>query len=197
MDILITPRLTLRPPIALDADEITHWLQDWDVVKMLGRVNWPNTIEDAEKWIATMGDPEKQLYTIHRQSLIGVAGFVGVGDTRNLGYWLAKPWHRQGFMREALTRLFDQVFSAGEIATITAGAVFDNPASLKLQESLGFKITGETETISVPRKTKVKVITTVLTRKDWFAREVWLGRAETGFSRKSQPHQQQSSLFTA
>ena len=172
MDILVTPRLTLRPPIALDADDIAHWLSDWDVAKMLGRSPYPYTLEDAKKWLATVGGHEKQVYSIHRQSLIGVAGFVGTGQTRSLGYWLAKPWHGQGFMREALTCLLDLVFSDPKLLKIEAGVVMDNPASLKLQTNLGFEITGEKEIDSVPRKSKVLVTTTVLKREAWFDRRI-------------------------
>ena len=191
MHILVTPRLTLRPPIALDADDIAHWLSDWDVAKMLGRVPWPYSLEEAEKWVATMSDPQKQIYTIHRQSLIGVAGFVGNGATCSLGYWLAKPWQGRGFMREALTCLFDFVFSHQELLKIEAGVVADNPASLKLQLGLGFEITGEIETDSVPRGSRVQVITTSL------AREAWLNRRIAGMATAIPSHQQQSSQFAA
>jgi RimJ/RimL family protein N-acetyltransferase len=181
--------LTLRPPIALDADDIAYWLSDWDVAKMLGRVPWPYSFEEAEKWIATMSDPQKHIYTIHRHSLIGVAGVVGSGETRTLGYWLGKPWHGQGFMREALTCLFDYIFSVHDITTIVAGVVTDNPASLKLQTGLGFEISGEMQTESVPRKSKVTVITTVLTR------EAWLARSNIDFLASKPSLQQQSSQF--
>jgi RimJ/RimL family protein N-acetyltransferase len=191
MNILITPRLTLRPPIALDADDIAHWLLDWDVTKMLGRVPWPYSLDDAEKWVSNASDPQKQIYTIHRQSLIGVAGFVGSGSTRTLGYWLAKPWHRHGFMREALTCLFDLTFSDQLITTIESGVVTDNPASLKLQAGLGFEITGEMEADSIPRKSKVTVINTVLKR------ETWLNYRIVAVSEIASSLQQQSSQFAA
>jgi 8-oxo-dGTP diphosphatase len=189
MDILITPRLTLRPPIALDADDIAHWLSDWDVTKMLAFVPWPYGIEDAEKWIASTADPEKQIYTIHRQSLIGVAGLFGSGNVRMLGYWLGKPWHGQGFMQEALTCLFDLAFSNLEIDIITSGAAIDNSASLKLQQYLGFEITGNKKAYFVPRKSEVLMATTVLTR------ETWLGKTNNSFSGAKPSHQQHSSQF--
>ncbi len=191
MDILVTPRLTLRPPIALDADDIAHWLADWDVAKMLGQVPWPYALVDAENWLTTMNHPEKQIYTIHRQSLIGVAGFVGSGTARSLGYWLGKPWHGHGFMHEALMCLFDRIFSEQGVERIEAGVISDNPVSLKLQQGLGFEITGTTETDSVPRKSKVQVITTVLTR------EKWLDRKIAAVSTFNPLHQQQSSQFAA
>jgi RimJ/RimL family protein N-acetyltransferase len=190
MDILITPRLTLRPPIALDADDIAHWLSDWDVTKMLAFVPWPYGVEDAEKWIASTVDPEKQIYTIHRQSLIGVAGLFGSGDTRSLGYWLGRPWHRHGFMLEALTCLFDLAFSNLEIDFITSGAAIDNSASLELQHRLGFEITGQKQTYFVPRKSQVVMATTLLTRENW------LGRFIGDTSMQDSAHQQQAAEFT-
>jgi RimJ/RimL family protein N-acetyltransferase len=167
MEILITPRLTLRPPNALDADDVAFCLSDWEVAKMLAFVPWPYSIADAEKWIAGTIDPDAQIYTIHRQSLIGVAGLFGVGEKRTLGYWLGKPWHRNGFMREALTRMFDQTFSNHGVEVIESGAAIDNFASLKLQESLGFQITGTKEAYFVPRQSTVTMVTTVLKKTDW------------------------------
>jgi RimJ/RimL family protein N-acetyltransferase len=191
VEILVTPRLTLRPPIALDADDIAHCLSDWDVAKMLGRSPYPYSLADAEKWLATRHDPEKRVFSIHRQSLIGMAGFVGTGDTRSLGYWLGKPWHRRGFMGEALTCLLDVVFADPELLKIEAGVITDNPASLKLQMGLGFEVTGEKEIDSVPRQSRVTVITTELTR------EAWHSRSNAGFLAAKPSLQQQSSQFAA
>lgn len=189
MEILVTPRLTLRPPIALDADDIAHWLSDWDVTKMLGRVPWPYSLDEAEKWIANAKDPEKRIYTIHRQSLIGVAGLIGSGHTPTLAYWLAKPYHGHGFMREALSYLLDLAFSDPNITAVQSGVAIDNVASLNLQRSLGFQIIGEEETYSVPRKSAVTLITTRLTS------EAWLERTNPYLPAQSQ--QQHASLFAA
>ena len=178
MEILITPRLTIRPPIAYDADDIAHLLQEWDVAKMLSRIPWPYSTIDAENWLATMGDPEKQVYTIHRHGLIGVAGFAGSGNARNLGYWLGKPWHGHGFMREALTLLLNKVFADQHISKIDSSVISDNIASLKLQAGLGFEFTGEVEIKSIARKAKVQAVKTVLTR------EAWRARAEFGLSKQ-------------
>ncbi|MGN6466165.1 MAG: GNAT family N-acetyltransferase, partial [Rhizobiaceae bacterium] len=73
MQILVTSRLTLRPPAMPDAEDIAAWLSEWNVVRMLSAVPSPFRLEDAEGWIAGMrGRPNDLVFTIHRERLIGV-----------------------------------------------------------------------------------------------------------------------------
>ena len=51
MNVLISPRLTLRPPAPPDAEDIALWLSDRNVARMLARVPHPYHVEDAEEWI--------------------------------------------------------------------------------------------------------------------------------------------------
>src|SRR5262249_37435179 len=112
MHVLVTRRLTLRPPALLDAEDIALWLSNWKVARMLARVPFPYQRKDAEEWIASLAEkPAAHLvYTIHRERLIGVVSIEGGGDEPVLGYWLAEPWHGKGFMTEAAAALLAHAF---------------------------------------------------------------------------------------
>ena len=163
MHVLVTRRLTLRPPIAFDADEIALWLANWNVARMLGPVPFPYHRMDAEEWIAGLADkPEGLVYTIHRERLIGAVGIEGGGPEPRLGYWLAEPWHGKGFMTEAARSLLAYAFETRGVEAVSSSVFVDNPASLRVQEKLGFAVTGLGEIWSRPRGTPVSALTTRL-----------------------------------
>jgi RimJ/RimL family protein N-acetyltransferase len=162
--ILITPRLTLRPPLPLDAEDIAEWLADDDVRRFLPRLPSPYGLEDAEAWLAKPVGPYDRIFTLHRERLIGVIGFIGERASPQLGFWLGKPFHRQGLMHEALTVALSYIFEDPEVVQIKSGVLIGNDASLGLQRKLGFVETGEA-THETPRGI-VPVITTLLRRGD-------------------------------
>jgi len=163
MHVLVSSRLTLRTPTWLDAEEIAAGLANWNVARMLGPVPFPYHVEDAEDWIAaTADDAESLVYTIHRERLIGVIGLHGGGDEPRLGYWLAEPWHGQGFMTEAAGRLIPHAAATRPIAGVVSSVFVDNPASLRVQEKLGFRLTGTGQIYSRSRGAAVQTLTTRL-----------------------------------
>ena len=164
MHVLVTRRLTLRPPALLDADDVALWLSNWNVARMLGPVPFPYHRKDAEDWIAGLaGKLEGLVYTIHRERLIGVVSIEGGGAEPRLGYWLAEPWHGKGFMTEAAAALLAEA--------IVSSVFVDNPRSLRTQEKLGFTVTGVGETWSRPRGATVSTLTTRLSAAD-FSRKI-------------------------
>ena len=163
MQVLVTRRLTMRPPVKADADDIALWLSNWNVARMLGPVPFPYARADAEDWIAALASkPESLVYTIHRERLIGVVSVEGGGPRPRLGYWLAEPWHGRGFMTEAAGALVTHAFVTTGARSITSAVFVDNPRSLRTQEKLGFRITGTGEIYSRPRGEMVRSITTEL-----------------------------------
>lgn len=164
MHVLVTRRLTLRPPILLDAEDIALGLGNWNVARMLGPVPFPYHRQDAEEWVESLAGRSRGLvYTIHRERLIGVVSIEGGGPIPHLGYWLGEPWHGRGFMTEAAHALLAYAFAALGVEEIASSAFIDNPASLRVQEKLGFTVTGIGETWSRPRGTTVSALTTRLT----------------------------------
>ena len=124
---------------------------------------FPYHRKDAEEWIAGLaGKPEGLVYTIHRERLIGVVSIEGGGAEPRLGYWLAEPWHGRGFMTEAAWALLGYAFEARDIEAVVSSVFVDNPVSLRMQEKLGFVVTGTGETWSRPRGATVATLTTRL-----------------------------------
>lgn len=165
MQVLLTRRLTLRPPALPDADDIALGLNNWKVARMLARVPFPYWPADAEDWIAGFAKTRDDLvFTIHRERLIGVVSLEGDGSEPELGYWLAEPWHGHGYMTEAATALIEHAFALRDIRAVTSSAFADNPASMRVQEKLGFVMTGARQTWSNSRQAQVPAWTTRLTR---------------------------------
>lgn len=165
MQVLLTRRLTLRPPALPDAEDIALGLNNWNVARMLARVPHPYWTADAEEWISDLvGKSEDMVFTIHRERLIGVVSIEGEGSEPELGYWLAEPWHGRGFMTEAATALIAHAFATRDIRAVVSSAFADNPGSMRVQQKLGFVMTGARQTWSNSRQAQVPAWTTRLTR---------------------------------
>ena len=110
-------------PLAKSLDDVA------DLVKMLNdfadkneRLNWGITLKDSGK-------------------LIGIIGYVSILRDHfraEIGYTLAKQYHRKGFMREALLKMIDYGFKEMNLHSILAIIHADNNASGALLEDVGF-----------------------------------------------------------
>ena len=164
MHVLLTSRLTLRPPALPDAEDIALHLSNWNVARMLTRVPFPYFVEDAEDWIEGLAEkPGDLVYTIHRERLIGVAAIHFESGEPRLGYWLGEPWHGRGFMGEAVAALLSYAFETRNIAAVRASAFEENAPSLRVQEKLGFTVVGRGLEWSRSRGETVATLETRLT----------------------------------
>ncbi len=178
MRILVTKRLTLRPPVALDADDIAAGLSNWKVARNLAVVPHPYFPADALDWIGGLAsEPENIVYTIHREKLIGVVSLEGGGPVPHLGYWLAEEAHGHGFMTEAAGALIDHAVATRSIEGIASSVFIDNPASMQVQKKLGFRTTGLTQTYCRARDAMVDALTTRLDAAAWTSHAPALERA--------------------
>ena len=173
MDILVTKRLTLRPPLEVDIDDIALFIGNWNVARMLARVPHPYFPKDAQDWI---GHVSKNIeagldiaFTIHRERLIGVMSLEGFDGVPVLGYWLAEPWWGKGFATEAAAAVLGHAFNTRCVDRVISGLFKDNPASLKVQKKLGFKLTGDGLRWSASRGEMAEHLETELTRRDFVA----------------------------
>ena len=167
MDILVTKRLTLRPPLEVDADEITKLLANTNVSRMLTRVPNPYQFEDAKAWIESIRDQTCSLYfTIHRQNLAGVISIeANESGSPDLGYWLGEPYWGNGYMSEAARAVVSHGFKALGCGTLKSGAYEDNPASAKVLQNLGFEPAGTANHFNSTRKCDVLCNRLHLTRE--------------------------------
>lgn len=163
VETLKTPRLTLRAVRPEDAEDIHRHIADWDVVRMLALPPWPYTRQDAIEFAA--------LRTGHAlecdDEVIGVAGIESRGGKVTLGYWIGRDHWGRGLMTEALTALVANHFERPDAEPLYAGYAFDNPASWRVQQKLGFVKVGEELTHIVSRGEKVREIKTKLTREEF------------------------------
>lgn len=180
-----TGRLTLRRVRMEDAPDIAAALGNHRVARMLARVPQPFHLEDATDWLGAIEASPRQswLFAITLggfRALNAGAASAGASDRLvgvieidwrdgvaeqgwHIGYWLDEPHWGEGIMTEALNAVVARFFSVMLGATIHSGVFADNPASLKVQEKLGFAVTGVEDVYAQSRAEQVRLITTELT----------------------------------
>jgi RimJ/RimL family protein N-acetyltransferase len=164
--VIQTERLTLRPHRLGDADAITESLSDFAVTRMLARVPTPYDRQDALDWLVRntpgIGSDWTLAITERDDVHIGMVGIELRHGRWHLGYWLNRYYWRRGIMTEAVTAALERFGRRMPDVAVFSGVFADNPASLKLQQKLGFDITGCAEIYSFARSTMVPHIETVL-----------------------------------
>lgn len=155
MPVIETERLTLRAPHEGDLGRIVDLIGDYDVSSMLSRVPHPYTEADGRAWLARSAAPEKygeRVFAIDDGSgLIGAVSFRELQNTPVIGYWLGRPYWGRGYMSEAVCAALDWLFRTTDHDTVVGEAMNENPASLKVQEKMGFAVVGETACESLAR----------------------------------------------
>ncbi|PRX11287.1 GNAT family N-acetyltransferase [Martelella mediterranea] len=167
-----TERLCLRPLRREDADVIATALSDFSVTRMLSRPPYPFTFEDAAEWLeGTMnGDAREWAFAITQpadQVLIGIITIELRQGGYHLGYWLRRYYWGRGFMSEAASAIVGRFFAEKGDITLHSGAFAENAGSLKVQQRLGFQVTGLRDTYAESRGAMVQEVTTAL-RSDYF-----------------------------
>jgi RimJ/RimL family protein N-acetyltransferase len=167
MDILVTRRLTLRPPLDVDAEPIATALQNTDVARMLTNVPNPYGIEDAVKFIKRSGkDSGSSYFSIYHQRFMGVISVrINRDGEADLGYWLERSAWGQGFMNEAARAVVSHAFRKYGYECIQSGAYQDNRASIAVLQKLGFEPDGEQVHFNETRNCEVTCSRMVLTRQ--------------------------------
>ena len=162
-----TKRLVLRPQRLSDAGSIAETLADFQVTRMLARVPAPFYKQDALEWLilrtsGTLPDWDFAI-TAGDDTLIGVVSVERRHGQWHLGYWLNRFYWGKGYMTEAVGAVAERFFRRMPGEVLHSGVFADNPASLKVQQKLGFNITGCSEIYAVARSTMVAHIDTELT----------------------------------
>ncbi len=174
---LITTRLRLRPIRRNDALRVQALCNNWDVARMLSRVPYPNPVELVEAWTGAQAAAWKSgaAYNFaiehraikHRETLIGVVGVARRDDGApesgyEIGYWLGEPWWGQGLMTEAVDRVVEFARSDLGLGNLRSDYFADNPASGRIQEKCGFRVTGRGRLSSQSRGGEVDAVFTEL-----------------------------------
>ena len=170
--VIATARLSLRPHRMSDADAITQSLADFRVSRMLARVPMPFDRQDAEEWLSTITSglvPGWALaITTGDDVHIGAVAFEWRRDAEwHFGYWLNRFYWGRGYMSEAARGAIARFLTRMPGVTIHSGIFADNPASLRVQEKIGFRVVGLSEIYSTARNALVPHVETRLAPGDF------------------------------
>ena len=160
-----TLRLQLRPVRLSDADAMAETLSDFAVTRMLARVPAPYHRQDALDWLlprVSGVQPGWCLAITGGGAAIGGLSLAPREGRWHLGYWLNRSHWGRGYMSEAAEAAIDCFFRRMPETAIHSGVFADNPASLRVQEKLGFRITGCRDVYSSARNAMVPHIETLL-----------------------------------
>jgi RimJ/RimL family protein N-acetyltransferase len=170
---LNTTRLVLRPQRLSDAGSIAESLSDFQVTRMLARAPAPYYKQDALEWLVlrtsgTLPDWDFAI-TCGDDTLIGAVSIERLHDEWRLGYWLGRPHWGKGYMTEAVAAVVEHFFEHKPGEVLYSGMFADNPASLRVQDKIGFHIIGCKEVYAVARASMVTHLDTALTAEAFHA----------------------------
>ena len=172
--ILESERLLLRPPEQRDAATIALLMNDWDVVKNLSRAPFPYSEDDANTFIGRQEEGRTKAtdfaFAITGKSDDALIGMCGVHLRENgfeLGYWLGKPYWKQGYATEAAGEVLAFAFRNLRAERVWAGWFHDNPKSGNVLRKLGFRADGADERNCLARGHSVYCNLVAMSREDW------------------------------
>ncbi|ARN82296.1 GNAT family N-acetyltransferase [Methylocystis bryophila] len=171
---LETRRLWLRWPRAADADAIARYCNDPEVALKTTAIPYPYARSDAEGFVLHARTENAAGAALHlalalkrqQSEAIGMISLMGA-ETRgegNLGFVLARSAWGQGLMTEAARAFVDLVLNITSLDHIVSSALATNTASLRVQEKLGFVVTGEKTADAPARGGALQMTTTLLKR---------------------------------
>lgn len=136
-----TKRLILRLPEVQDADDYLAFCNTEFVLRFNAMT--PRT---KEQLLRRFSAPPEDTLVIEHKKDGKVIGEISIEDdsvrwgvaSKELSYWLAEPYSRQGYMKEALRGVISYLFETEGIECVAARCFAPNTASLALLKSLGF-----------------------------------------------------------
>jgi 8-oxo-dGTP diphosphatase len=171
---LETPRLILRPLRPEDAPDIQRMAGEWEVARFTANIPHPYGDGMAESWIRSHRDDFEIVFGIERRSDGAFVGCIGVepdaaSREAEFGYWIGTPFWGSGYATEALQALVDHAFAAYDIDRARSAAMPENPASIRVQEKVGFRYVGVKRQSAPARGGNIGVEVRVLDRERWQA----------------------------
>ena len=159
-----TARLVLRKLAEADAAVIEKLAGVPEVALHTLNIPYPYAAGIGKAWVKAanrelLAGTELQL-AIARAEDGALVGAIGFGQRRNdltaeIGYWIGKPFWNQGYATEALAAMAAHAFARMSLRAIDAAAEADNPASIRVQEKLGFALAREERREAPNRRTTV------------------------------------------
>jgi len=176
---LETKRLLLRVPAAFDVSDIVRLAGDYEVAKNLSRMPHPYTEAHARDWLGTIEEKRTAgtdyAFAITRKDDGAYLGGIGLhkrdAGAFEFGYWLGKPYWRQGYATEAARRLVAFAFLELGLNRVIAGYFHDNPASGHVLKKLGCAPDGAGERDCLARGHAVYCHNVLLTADDFWKKK--------------------------
>lgn len=143
---LESERLVLEAPCGDHIQALVEGLSQFDVAKNLATVPHPYSEDDAKDFVLRVSEArakgESYVFALRRKSdgqTIGCCSLRLHEGRFQLGYWIAKPFWRQGFATEAAARVVRFAFEDLKASEVWAGWYHDNPFSGRVLGKLGFE----------------------------------------------------------
>lgn len=138
----------------LNSDEYLSWLHDIEVLKTLNLpeyISKPVRIEDLQKYCECLWASESDIFLalsdVSDNTFIGTSRISRINQyagTADIGIMIGnRSFWGQGYATEALRMICSYLFAAIRIRKLTAGAMANNHAMLRVFEKLGFVIEGK------------------------------------------------------
>lgn len=143
---LETERLVLDAPHDNDLGALATGLGEFEVAKNLSTAPHPYSEDDAREFLARVTEArakgEAYVFVLRQKTngaVIGTCGLHLKNGHYEIGYWIAKPFWKQGFATEAARRLVEFAFTELKATDLWAGWYHDNGRSGRVLGKLGFK----------------------------------------------------------
>lgn len=148
---LQTPRLILRPFKMTDVTRVTQLANDFDIA--LNTENFPYPYEEfmAHSWILQHQDffqsNQKLILAITKRKNEQLIGAIGLDidlkhDRAGLGYWLGRPFWKQGYATEAAKRMLYYSFEELKLQRVFALHLKRNPDSARVLQKIDMQYEG-------------------------------------------------------
>jgi len=149
--VIETPRVTLRPQDASDADRFFPYVSDPALSQYL---TWSahTSIDETREWVKKAAEMVAAgtdiVWTIeHEGAAVGCVGLHGITwtlravrcDHAEMGYWVAKPFWGKGLMTEAATAATRWAFETLGLHKVNIRCFETNAASQRVIEKVGFR----------------------------------------------------------
>ena len=172
-----TERLLLRKPRIGDADEAVPLLQDDAIARWIPIMPSPYRRRNWTTWIRkNSGRPVMRPEGLSFPFLIEMEGrMVGMIGMRwdakdcaaNIGYWIGKPFRRQGIATEAAVALTAYAFRALRAEKVWATVVKGNAGSPKVLKACRMRYEGTLREHQVHRGRRIDMEYYSVLRQEW------------------------------
>jgi [ribosomal protein S5]-alanine N-acetyltransferase len=148
---LITTRLLLRPFSTADAEAVQNLAGDSEVAAATLTIPHPYPIEAALTWISSHEaeslEGRGETFAVIRRSDSRLVGGIGLSyrskhRRAELGYWIGRPFWRQGFATESVQSVLQFAFATLGANRVFAAVIEGNVASGRVLRKAGMTLEG-------------------------------------------------------